>query len=216
MKITRSEITGIAIILLSFAASLWFWPQMPDKMATHWGIQGQVNGYMPKFWGLFFVPLLQLVLGLFLWAIPRIDPLKANIAKFQKYYHEFILVILLFMLAVHLQVLLWNSWIKISPNRFIPVGLGILFFYAGILTQNAKPNWFVGIRTPWTLSSERVWEKTHTIGGKLFKVAGIIILLGMFFPGYAFWFILIPVIAVTLFAYVYSYQEYRKETKARS
>lgn len=216
MKPTRTEIAGIAVILLSFAASLWFWPQMPEKMATHWGMKGQVNGYMPKFWGLFFVPILQLVLGLFLWVIPRIDPLKANIVKFQKYYNGFIVVLLLFMLAVHLQVLLWNTGVKISPNRFIPVSLGILFFYIGILSQYSKPNWFVGIRTPWTLSSERVWEKTHKIGGKLFKMAGIITLTGMFFPRYAIWFILVPIIGMEFFTYVYSYLEYRKEARTRS
>jgi uncharacterized membrane protein len=216
MKPTRTEIAGIAVILLSFAASLWFRPQMPEKMATHWGMQGQVNGYMPRFWGLFFVPILQLVLGLFLWFIPRLDPLKANIAKFQKYYNGFIVALLLFMLAVHLQVLLWNTGVKISPNRFIPVGLGLLFFYIGILCQYAKPNWFVGIRTPWTLSSERVWEKTHKAGGKLFKVAGIITLTGVFFPGHAFWFILVPVIGLAFFTYIYSYLEYRKEARTRS
>lgn len=215
MKLTRAEFVAIAIILLSFAASLWFWPQMPGKMATHWGMQGEVNGYMPKFWGLLFLPLLQTGLGLLLWGLPRIDPLKANIAKFQKYYHGFIVVLLLFLLAVHLQVLLWNMGVKISPNRYLPVGLGILFYYAGILTQNAKPNWLVGIRTPWTLTSEQVWEKTHLIGGKLFKAAGIIALTGIFFPKYAFWFIFVPVILVALFSYIYSYLVYRGKVKLK-
>lgn len=213
MKLTRTEIAGIAIILLSFAVSLWFWPQMPDKMATHWGMQGQVNGYMPKFWGLFFMPLMQLVLGLFLWVVPRIDPLKANITKFQKYYHGFIAILLLFLLAVHLQVLLWNMGAKIDPNRFIPVSLGVLLFYTGILTEKAQRNWLVGIRTPWTLSSERVWDKTHKLGGKLFKISGIIAFIGLLFPAHAFLFIVIPVILVTLYTYVYSFLEYRKETK---
>jgi uncharacterized membrane protein len=216
LKLSRAEIGSIAVISLSFAASLWFLPRMPEQMATHWGMDGQVNGYMPKMWGLFFVPLLQLVMGIFFWAIPRLDPLKANIAKFQKYYQGFILVLLLFMLALHLHVLLWNSGIKISPNRFLPISLGLLFYYIGIMLQNAKPNWFVGIRTPWTLSNERVWEKTHAIGGKLFKAAAVIALLGVAFPNLAFWFILVPVIAVTLFAYIYSYLEYRKEGKAKA
>jgi len=59
--------------------------------------------------------------------------------------------------------------------------LGILFYYCGILIENAKRNWFIGIRTPWTLSNEKVWERTHKIGGKLFKIAGLIAFLWYFF-----------------------------------
>jgi uncharacterized membrane protein len=89
--------------------------------------------------------------------------------------------------------------------------LGILFYYCGILIENTKRNWFIGIKTPWTLSSEVVWNKTHKIGGKLFKVVGIIAFLGIIFPNYAFFLILFPVIAVSIYTVIYSYFEYRKE-----
>ena len=96
----------------------------------------------------------------------------------------------------------------------MPIALGLLFFYAGILCENAKRNWFVGIRTPWTLSNDRVWDRTHQIGGKLFKLAGVITFLGVFFQNYAVFFILAPVLVVTVYTVVYSYVEYQKETKA--
>ena len=85
--------------------------------------------------------------------------------------------------------------------------LGILFYYCGVLIENAKRNWFIGIRTPWTLSSDSVWEKTHKIGGKLFKIAGIIALFGIFFPNYTFLFVLIPVVSVAIYTAAYSYFE---------
>ena len=83
----------------------------------------------------------------------------------------------------------------------------------GVLIEKSKRNWFVGIRTPWTLSSDRVWEKTHKIGGKLFKIAGAIVIIGMFFPDYLTWFILVPILIAAIFPVIYSYFEYRRITK---
>jgi len=86
-----------------------------------------------------------------------------------------------------------------------------LFYYCGILVENAKRNWSIGIRTPWTLSSEKIWEKTHRVGGKLFKIAGVIALLGIFFQRYTLFFILVPSIIVAVYAVAFSYFEYLKE-----
>ncbi len=213
MNMRKSEILIMVLILLSFISGIYFYPQMPEKMASHWNAQGEVDGYMSKFWGLFFMPFILIGLSLLFIAIPRIDPLKANIEKFRKYYDGFIILFLIFMLAIYFQVILWNVGIKISPNIIFPIGLGLLFFYIGILCENAKRNWFIGIRTPWTLSSERVWEKTHKIGGKLFKIAGVVAVVGVFFQSYAVFFILVPVILVAAYTIVYSYFEYQKEMK---
>jgi len=213
MKMRKSEIAILGIILLSFIVGAYFYAQMPEKVASHWNAKGQVDGYMSKFWGLFLMPFILVGLALLFIAIPRIDPLKENIEKFRKYYNGFIILFFIFMLSIHLQVIFWNLGIKISPNVILPIGLGLLFFYAGILCENAKRNWFIGIRTPWTLSSERVWEKTHKIGGKLFKIAGVIAFIGIFSQNYALFFILVPVILVTTCTIVYSYIEYQKEMK---
>lgn len=81
-------------------------------------------------------------------AIPRIDPLKLNIEKFRKYYDGFIVLFFVFMLSIHFQIILWNIGIEISPNVILPIGLGLLFFYVGVLCENAKRNWFIGIQNP--------------------------------------------------------------------
>jgi len=211
--VRRIEIIILGIILLSFIVSIYSYPQMPEKVASHWNAQGQVNGYMPKFWGLFLAPFILVGLALLFAAIPRIDPLKENIQKFRKYYDGFIILFFIFMLSIHFQIILWNLGIRISPNVIIPISIGILFFYTGVLCENAKRNWFIGIRTPWTLSSERVWEKTHKVGGKLFKIAGVIAFIGVFFQNYALFFILIPAILTAIYAIVYSYIQYQKEIK---
>jgi uncharacterized membrane protein len=102
--------------------------------------------------------------------------------------------------------------VKISPNLTFPLLFGMLFIYLGFLLEHAEPNWFVGIRTPWTLSSESVWKKTHRLGGKLFKIAGVICLLGVLFQDYAIWTIMVPILLVSFYVVVYSYIEFQKET----
>jgi len=211
MRKALFAITGL--VLLSFILSIYFYPQVPEQMATHWNSQGEVDGYMSKLWGLFFMPLMITGLVIMFLGIPRIDPRKENIAKFRKYYDGFIVLLILFLVAVHLQTLLWNTGIQISPNAVLPPGIGLLFYYIGILTENAERNWFIGIRTPWTLSSERVWKRTNRLGGKLFRIAGIATIFGAFFPELAIYFILVPVIFVAGFTVVYSYVEYQKELK---
>lgn len=210
MGMRKSEIAISSIILVSFIISIYFYPHMPEKIASHWNAQGQVDGYMSKFWGLFLIPFVLVGLALLFIAIPRIDPLKANIEKFRKYYEGFIVLFLVFILCIQFWLILWNSGFKISSNVIFPIGIGLLFFYTGILLENAKRNWFIGIRTPWTLSNEIVWEKTHKVGGKLFKVAGAIAIVGVFFQGYAIFFVLVPVILVTVYTIIYSYVEYQK------
>jgi uncharacterized membrane protein len=209
----KSTVALTGLTLLSFIISIYFYPQMPEQMATHWNYQGEVDGYMSKFWGLFFMPLVITGLTILFLVIPRIDPKKENIARFRKYYDGFIVLLILFMVAVHIQGMLWNTGTRISPNAVFPVGIGVLFYYIGILMENAERNWFIGVRTPWTLSSDRVWKKTNRLGGKLFRIAGIAAVFGAFFPGLSFFFILVPALFVSGFTVVYSYIEYQKELK---
>ena len=119
----------------------------------------------------------------------------------------------MFLVAVHLYVILWNSGIIISSSVVFPVGIGLIFYFIGVLTEHVERNWFIGIRTPWALSSDRVWKKTNQIGGKLFKIAGIIAILGVLFPEYTIYFILVPALIIVGFVFVYSYVEYQKELK---
>jgi uncharacterized membrane protein len=211
MIIRKSEIAVIGIILLSVVVSIYFYPQIPEKMASHWNAKGEVDGYMSKFWGLFMMPSMLAGIGLLFFAIPRIDPLKANIEKFRKYYDGFIILFSIFFLSANVQIILWNLGVKISPNVMLTIGLGLLFFYIGILCEHSKRNWFIGIRTPWTLSSEKVWDKTNKVGGKLFKIAGVIIFVSVFFQNYALFFIIIPTLVIVVYTIIYSYFEYQKE-----
>jgi uncharacterized membrane protein len=210
MEITKGEIAVFAIALAAFIVGTCFYPYLPERMASHWNARGEVDDYMSKAWGAFLMPIVILGLGLLFMVTVRIDPLKANIAKFRKYYDGFIILLPVFMLCLHVWMLLWNVGYKFSLNIVMPIGIGLLIFYLGILCENVKRNWFIGIRTPWTLRSDIVWTRTHKVGARLFKAAGIVILAGAFWPAYLLWFILIPTILVTIFLIVYSYVVYQK------
>lgn len=211
----KANLAILGIILLSFAIGIYLYPQMPESMPSHWNAAGQVNGYLPKFWGLFLLPLMEAGFFLLFLAIPRIDPLKVNIQKFRKYFDRFIFLIMGFFLYIYLLTLLWALGFTFQFIFAMVPALSLLFYYAGVLTENAKQNWFIGIRTPWTLSSEKVWDKTHKLGGKLFKLAAVIGLAGLILPDYAIWFVIIPVILVVAYTIVYSYVEFQKETSGK-
>ncbi|MDD1695561.1 MAG: SdpI family protein [Methanoregula sp.] len=201
----------IFFIVITFILTLAIYPKIPDLVVSHWNAAGQADGYLSKFWGLFLIPLIMTGIAALLAVLPRIDPYKKNYEKFRNYYDGFILLFVFFMLAVQVQVILWNTGYQISPNLTFPVLIGTLFIYIGLLLGHAEQNWFVGIRTPWTLSSETVWKKTHRIGGLLFIIAGVISFFGIFAGTYALWFVLLPVLAVAVLTVVYSYFEYQKE-----
>ena len=212
MKATR--VISWVVILLAFVAGALVYPRLPEMVASHWNEFGEVDGYMPRLWGVFLVPLIMVAMGLLFLVIPAIDPLKHNIAMFRPQYDRFVVLMLLFMLAVHIFTLLWNMGLKISINRFMPVAMGLVFFFVGDLIRNAKRNFFVGIRTPWTLSNDVVWEKTHRLGAVLFQASGVVAALGALFERLSMWFILAPVMSAGLIPTVYSYFEFRRIERA--
>ena len=154
------------------------------------------------------------ILALFL-VIPNIDPLKANIAQFREYFNAFIMLIVLFMVYMHILTILWNlGYDQFNMGTAMLPAIGLLFAFAGIMMRHAKRNFFIGIRTPWTLSNDRVWDETHRVGSSLFIISGILAFLGAFFEEYAIWFILVPVLGSTIFLFAYSYVLYQREIKA--
>lgn len=211
--------TTLVVLLMVVAATLvglLFWNRLPDPMASHWDVNDQVNGYIPKFWGVFMLPLITLGMMVLFLVIPSIDPLKANIAQFRGAFNLFIVLIVAFMLYIYGLSLAWNlgyTGFKMS-GAMLPA-LGLLFIFIGFMLRQAKRNFFIGIRTPWTLSSDTVWNETHRIGAVLFMISGVLAFIGGFFGGTAaFWFMFVPIIGSTIFLLVYSYVLYQRETRA--
>ena len=212
---TRNTIF-VTIFLIAFAVafSASVYGRLPEQMASHWDDANRVDGYLSRFWGAFLMPVIAGGLVVLFLVIPGIDPLKANIAQFREYFNGFIALVIAFLVYMHILTILWNlGYDQFNMGAAMLPAMGLLFIFAGIMMRNAKRNFFIGIRTPWTLSSDRVWNETHRLGGILFIVSGVLAMLGAFFADYAFWFIMIPILGSTLFLLVYSYLLYQRETK---
>ena len=216
MTTRLTSIIVLALIATALIAGAPLWNQLPEQMASHWNENDQVDGTMSKFWGVWMMPLVTLgMFGLFL-LIPNIDPLKANIAKFRSTFNLFIALIVAFMLYMHGLTFVWNlGFQNFKMSAAMLPFLGILFIFIGYMLRQAKRNWFIGIRTPWTLSSDSVWDKTHQLGSILFMVSGSFAIFGGLFGSMiAFWLLFVPLIGSTLFLVIYSYILYRDETRA--
>lgn len=209
----KKYILPITISLISIGLSLYFYSLLPESMASHWNASGVVDGYSSKLSNVIMFPALQIFLFLLLIYIPKLDPKKDNIKKFEKEFYIFINSFLIFFTILQLQVFLWNTGYKIPMNNLMPVLMGGLFLVMAYLIKNAKQNYTIGIRTPWTLHSENIWNKTHRLGAKLFAISGILSILSSLIPEYAYIVVLGTILIFTAYLFLYSYLEYKKEIK---
>ena len=214
---TRTTIIVVSIMIIGATlVGIALWNQLPNPMASHWNANDQVNGYISKFWGVFLMPLLTVGLFLLFLAIPNIDPLKANIAQFRDVFNLFIVLFVGFMMYIYFLTLLWNlGYTGFNMSNAMLPALGILYFFIGYMLRKTKRNFFIGIRTPWTLSSEAVWDETHRVGSVLFMIAGALAFLGAIVGGKtALWFVFVPIMVSVLVTLIYSYVLYQREIKA--
>jgi len=216
MSTRTTTVVVLIMIVAATLAGLLLWNRLPDPMASHWGPNDEVNGYISKFWGVFLLPLITLGMFLLFLLIPSIDPLKANIAQFREAFNLFIVLMVAFMIYLYGLTLAWNlGYDNFKMSRALLPAIGLLFIFIGFMLRQAKRNFFIGIRTPWTLSSDTVWNETHRLGAVLFMISGALAFIGGFFGGTtAFWMMFAPIIGSTVFLLVYSYVLYQRETRA--
>lgn len=197
---------SILILLINVIAM----PFLPDKVPVHWNFNGEVDRYGSKTEQL-FLGALPLILFLFLQYLPRLDPKKASFQRHSKAYSIINFLVIIFLAAMNMIVLGSALGFNVKISLLVPPLLGILFIGIGNYMSQIRPNYFIGFRTPWTLSSEYVWKKTHRFGGFVFILIGVISIAMTFFGGKLIFYFL-PFMALGLFAiYVYSFLVYRKQ-----
>ncbi len=182
----RSRWFGLVIAALAVALSIWAYPQLPPTVATHWGLNGTPNGYSSRAMAVAIIPVVLLVMTGVFRVLPRLDPRRDNYAKFIGTYWLIANTVILFILVAHGLIIASGLGYSVKIDRLMPIGLGLLFIVLGNYLTRVEPNWFVGIRTPWTLSSDTVWRKTHRTGGWLMVLGGLVVASGAFLPHGAF------------------------------
>jgi uncharacterized membrane protein len=202
----RIELPLILLVAAMFAGALVVWPAAPDRIPVHWGFDGHVDRYGGKVEGLLGIPLITLAIYLLMRFLPRIDPGRANYARFGGAYTAIRAGLVVFMAAIYGIILASALSHTIDVARVVPVGVGALFVLFGSVLGKIRPNWFVGVRTPWTMSSKMSWVRTHRLGGWLFMALGLLFAATGVFPPGRFGFVVAgAVIAVVIILFVYSY-----------
>jgi len=212
----RSRWFGLVIAAVAVAVSIWAYPQLPPTVATHWNVRGVADGFSSRTVAVAIMPLVIIGLTGLLNVLPTLDPRHANYAKFIGTYWLIANAVILFILVGHGMIIATGLGYPVKVDRFMPIGVGLLLIVLGNFLTRVEPNWFIGIRTPWTLSSDTVWRKTHRTGGWLMVLAGFFIAASVFLPQGAFLPLLIAAILImVVIPIVQSYILWKREKHDR-
>jgi uncharacterized membrane protein len=209
MKISRTNLLSLGLVVLSFAMTAALYSRLPESVPTHWNARGEADGFTPKPWGPFTLPLVMAAVYLLLMVIPRVSPRGYRIERFQGVFEIMQAAIMAFLFFVTVLALLAGIGTPVAMGRAIHAATGLLFVVLGNFMGKLTKNFFVGIRTPWTLASDEVWLRTHRLGGKLFVVAGVALFIAGLLGGGT-----VPLLVAVAVAggipVVYSYLLYRR------
>lgn len=216
IKLDKKEIWPVSIILLTLLAGIAVYGHLPDRVATHWDIDGAVNGWSGRTTAVVLLPGMMLFVYLLLLLIPSIDPLKKNIESFSRHFRWFRTYFLAALAVLQLIILANGLGIALPVGSAVMLMMAALFFLIARLLPETKRNYTIGIRVPWTLECDQVWDETHRFGGRVFSVLAAVAAAGALLPGrlafVVFFGAVMVGVAVTI---VFSYWRYRDIHRGR-
>lgn len=195
-----------AVILLPIIAGLLLWDRLPDRIPTHWGMGGEVDGWSGKGFAVFAMPALMLGIQLLCFFVTASDPKRGNIRRKYLSMVLWIIPVLSVMTSCISYAVALGAQIRVE--QVIPGFIGLMFVIIGNYMPKFQQSYTLGIKLPWTLSSEENWNRTHRFGGKIWALGGI----GVLFCTLMGWGIASIVIlaVVVIVPTIYSYVLYRK------
>jgi uncharacterized membrane protein len=208
----KKHVFPLGITLLTLVAWLIALPHLPATMPIHWGANGEADGFATKINAMILTVGIMVLIYFVIAFVPRIDPRKENYKYFSKTYNILLNAVLLLFFFVNMSTILQGLGYNVPMSYIAPIMAGLVFIIIGNYLQRVRSNYFMGIRTPWTLSNETVWKKTHRLSGKLFFIGGLLILISAFLPdGYKSVIMWGSIVLCVAIPYLYSYLAYKKE-----
>ncbi|MGE5175577.1 MAG: SdpI family protein [Hyphomicrobiales bacterium] len=208
----RTEWPHWLLLAAMFALAAINWSTAPARIPVHWDAAGEVDRYGGRFEGILLMPLLAVVIYLLFRFLPRLDPGRANYASFAGAFATLRLAVLGVLAAIYGVMLLAMRGHRVDMATVVPFLIGLLFLVIGSVLGKLRPNWFFGIRTPWTLSSKEAWVKTHRLGGWVYIGIGVLLLLvGVIRREWSVYAIIFGAGGGTLWVLVYSYLVWRRD-----
>ncbi len=216
MKVNwRTELLPVTLVIGMAVLAAVAWPHAPARLPVHWGLSGQPDSYAGKFLGLFGAPLIAAAVYALLFILPGIDPRRRHYALFWDRYLRLRTILVIVLAAIEVVTFLYAIGTAINLNIAVFIIVGFLLVFIGNYLGKLRSTWFVGIRSPWTLSSEESWNKTHRLGGWLFVLFGLaLVIAAPFQEKWAFYGLGIVGAAALVFLYVYSYLVWKKDPDA--
>ena len=209
MEKLKKEIPFIAIALLPFAYLAYIWNELPKEVPMHWNASGEIDRWGDKSELFMMIFMLTGITYLIFLVIPYIDP-KQKLQNMGNKLNNLRMILGLFMSALAIYILFSVQQKTSNPVLIFPL-VGLLFAFLGNYFKTIKPNYFIGIKTPWTLENEEVWKKTHLLGGKLWFVGGLLMALTFVLPNNIQIYTFLTILGViTIVPIVYSYLEFKK------
>ncbi|UTX17428.1 SdpI family protein [Bacillus velezensis] len=178
----KKYLFSAGIIVLTVFTWVCTYSSLPDNLATHWGLNGSANDYQTKANAMTMLIGIMIILYILMVLTPKIDP-KNNYKTFTRPYMAIFNTMFAVLFVINLMTILTGLGYDLSISYLGNFIVGVIFMVFGNFIQIVKPNFFLGIRTPWTLSSERVWKDTHRVSSKIFVLAGILMMLAAFAAG---------------------------------
>jgi len=204
------DLVGLALVILAFAVSAWAYEGLPDQVPSHWNVRGEVDGWIPKPFGPFALPTVMLGIYVLLRVVPRISPQGFQVEGFTRAYEIMKIAILGMLLMTSVVATLSGLGYPVPVGRFVQGGVGVLFIVLGNYMGKVTRNFFVGIRTPWTLANEEVWLRTHRLGGRLMVLAGLICVVSALLNVLSLAVLISTVLLAAAAPIAYSYLLYRR------
>lgn len=205
------------LVGLAFGFSAAMYAKLPDVIPTRWGGDGEVNGTMSRTQGVWMMPVVLLAMAIILPRLPAIDPRRENYQKFRPSYDLVINATMTLIAILHVAMLGAGAGWPVPMERVTSLLVGLMLVVIGNVLPRARPNWLFGIRTPWTLSSDRVWERTHRLGGVTFVIAGALLAVSVLLaPKFALPIIIGASVAASMIPVVFSYFAWRQEASNRA
>lgn len=174
MKTRTMLLCGVLLVAAMLAYSLWLYPSLPERIPTHWNWKGEVDGWSGRSFGSFFLPGMSAGLLLLLLALPWLSPKGFQVEPFRSTYNLIVVLILALMAYIHVVALQAALHPRMDVSRALIGGIFLLFGGIGLLLNRVKRNFWVGVRTPWTLANETVWDKTHRLSARLYFATGML------------------------------------------
>ena len=219
----KAKLSWLEIVLLTapFVVLAIYWNDLPARVPIHWNFRGQIDSWATKTPGIFFIPLTALGISALLRFLPWFDPrLRRTFGN--ESVMPTILPILRFAVLLLLDTIFFVQ-IAVSLGRAIPgariIVSAVLFFFLilGNYLGNVRPNYFVGIRTPWTLENPDTWRATHRLGGRLMFFGAVLLLLAQFFlsEGLFAWLFVTSILSLAIWGFIYSWHHARTHVATR-